>query len=59
MLGYSVLYLIVIIVLFILLRGVNLLKINIFKISQTTEILEKILKNIDKKSRQDRKYNFT
>ena len=54
MLSYSVLYLIVIIVLFILLRGVNLWywKINNIVDEQVkqTEILEKILKNIDKKS---------
>jgi len=54
MLSYSVLYLIVIIVLFFLLRGVNLWywKINNIVDEQVkqTEILEKILKNIDKKS---------
>ena len=55
MLNCSVLYLIVIIVLFILLRGgVNLWywKINNIVDEQVkqTEILEKILKNIDKKS---------
>jgi len=54
MLSYALLYLIVIIILFILLRGVNLWywKINNIIDEQIiqTEILQKILKNIDKKS---------